>query len=126
MRSVITASVILILIIITITAANIYATVTAENVVRDIDSLKAAIESSDWKKSTLCYGEMQKYWDKNKPLFEVLFEHDEIDLVQTSFVRLEKMIKLAMYKEALIEATVVKMLMEHLPRRDCLTPSNVF
>ena len=126
MRSVIVALAILITIIIMIVTANIYAAVSGEKILNNIIELETAIETADWERAAMYCDEVEKLWKKSMPKYEVMYEHEEIHLLQTSFARLRKKIELEMQNEAIIEVSVAKMFMEHLPKKDRLTLNNVF
>ena len=126
MRSVIISCVILILIIITIVSSMIITNNITQNIANSIIPLEKALKEGDAQKTLTAFDATNKLWNKNMSIYEMLYEHDEMDLIQTSFSRLEACIKIDDFDQAQIELSQIKSMLKHLPAKDKLTPNNLF
>lgn len=125
MRSVIISIVIFIIILLLIFLSMFYVSHQSKETSEILEQLKTSVESGDWTSAINQNEALKAKWDKDKGFLALLFDHIELDNIQISFSRLDEYIYCKDTLTSLSEISVVKMLIEHLPKRGALTLDNL-
>ena len=125
MRSVIISIVLFIVILLLIFLSMFYVSHQSKETSEILEQLKTSVENGDWASAIDQNEVLKSKWDKDKGILAFLFDHIELDNIQISFSRLDEYINCKDTLTSLSEISVVKMLIEHLPKRDSLTLDNL-
>lgn len=99
---------------------------TSDKLIQNIKSTDSLIEKSTWKEADNSFNEILKDWKSTKRTWAILIDHQEIDKIDDSIVKLGENIKLQQMNEALVESATLKRLVKHIPLKDMLTIGNIF
>lgn len=125
MRAVITATAIFILIIILVMGSMYCVANSAQHITAILPEVERALYNDDWETAREKFQQAEEHIEKSKKLYEMLFEHDEVDAVQESRYKAASYLMLKNKEEALVELAQLDMLVKHLPAKDKITISNI-
>ncbi len=125
MRSVIISIVLFIVILLLIFLSMFYVSHQSRETSEILEQLKTSVKNGDWAAANVQNEVLKAKWDKDKSILAFLFDHFELDTIQISFSRLDEYVNCKDTLTSLSEISVVKMLIEHLPKRDSLTLDNL-
>lgn len=125
MRSVIISIVIFIVILLLVFLSMFYVSHQSRETSEILEQLKTSVENGDWESANVQNEALKAKWEGDKGILAFLFDHFELDTIQISFSRLDEYINCKDTLTSLSEISVVKMLIEHLPKRDSLTLDNL-
>lgn len=99
-------------------ALNNYYQNFSESLSSKLNSLQNSIDNKNWGNAAFHFDKIKSEWDQNKNTWAMLIDHQEIDNIEISVVRLEKYIKSASFSEALSESSVLMMYIKHIPNKE--------
>lgn len=101
---------------------------TADTLVSKLEELKNGIEQSKMSekemkvKSDEIYGE----WEKINEKWSVIVLHDEIDLIETSLIRMKSKIKTENFEESMEDLDTSIFLVKHIKEKEKTSLKNIF
>lgn len=126
MRSIITAGVLLILIIITVVGTTMYTNRLSEDLLGMLDELEDTAEQEDWQGAADIQSRIRQRWDESEQAASMLFEHNVLQSIETSFARMDGAISEGESIEVLLELCGTKYMLEMLQKRLECSWENIF
>lgn len=105
---------------------HIYVTDATEKLASNLDKINEALTVEDFSAALDGAQSFKENWEKEKPLFETLFEHEEVDLISASTVRLLQMCAQDNKSEALAETAETLYYIHHIHDIDSVKWENIF
>lgn len=99
---------------------------TAMSISQSIEALPEKIENEKWDTATDDLNKASNSWSSVKGIWAVLINHDEIDKIDMSLVRLRSFVQYNDTEEAMAEYNTLKMLVEHIPENQRFSLVNIF
>lgn len=105
-----------------------YLTNTADTLVSKLENLKTDLESENTNKQSLeeqsdeIYGE----WEDINEKWSVVVLHDEIDLIETSLIRMKSKIKTGSLEESMEDLDTSIFLLKHIKEKEKTSLKNIF
>ncbi|MDI6600597.1 MAG: DUF4363 family protein [Thermoanaerobacteraceae bacterium] len=99
---------------------------TAMSISQNIEALPEKIENEKWDTATDDLNKASNNWSSVKGIWAVLINHDEIDKIDMSLVRLRSFVQYNDTEEAMAEYNTLKMLVEHIPENQRFSLVNIF
>ncbi len=122
----ITIAVLLILILGGAIWQHIYITGATEKLTEELSLVSESLKSEDYDKALKTAETFAENWEKEKHLYETLFEHEEIDMISE---RTQRMVELCYAKdqgEALAETAATLYYIRHIHQIDSIKWENIF
>lgn len=91
-----------------------------------IDRVLKSTENDDWTSAKEETEELSKKWRSVMGLWSALIDHDEIDNIDVTLLRLKSLINSRDKATALCEATALKKYIGHIPEKEKLNIENLF
>ncbi|MDD3766780.1 MAG: DUF4363 family protein [Eubacteriales bacterium] len=126
MKSVIIASLILIVIIVTIFLVNFYTNSAIEELNRAFDLVDKAVGEENWEEAAACFDGFLALWDKKKTVFFITHHHNHVDVVEESIPLIKVFLETKDLPRYLSEAATLKSEFEHLRDADKIFTHNLF
>ncbi len=105
---------------------HIYVTGATEKLASDLDKVNEALIAEDFSAAIIAAQTFKENWEKEKHLFETLFEHEEVDLISASSARLQQMCAQGNKSEALAETAETLYFIRHIHEIDSVKWENIF
>ena len=105
---------------------HIYVTGATEKLASDLEKVNEALIADDILAAIDAVQTFKENWEKEKQLFETLFEHEEVDLISASSARLQQMCAEGNKSEAIAETAVTLYYIHHIHDIDSVTWENIF
>ncbi|MGI5849182.1 MAG: DUF4363 family protein [Christensenellales bacterium] len=105
---------------------NIYVSHATSQLIDDIMQVKDTLESDDYTGALFAADTFYANWEKEKRLFEALFEHNEVDIISSTANSLLSYCQSGDKANALAEAASVLFYIEHIRDIDCIGWENIF
>ncbi|MBQ2916781.1 MAG: DUF4363 family protein [Clostridia bacterium] len=105
-----------------------YLTNTADTLVSKLENLKTDLESENTNQQRLegqsdeIYGE----WEEINEKWSVVVLHDEIDLIETSLIRMKSKIKTGSLEESMEDLDTSIFLLKHIKEKEKTSLKNIF
>lgn len=99
---------------------------TAMSISQSIEALPEKIENEKWDTATDDLNKASNRWSSVKGIWAVLINHDEIDKIDMSLVRLRSFVQYNDTEEAMAEYNTLKMLVKHIPENQRFSLVNIF
>lgn len=99
---------------------------TSGEVTRRIEELSAYVQSGQWDDARREARALTDTWRKTQKIWGLVMDHHEIDALDTSIVRMVRLIHLEEKADALAEAAVAYRMAKHIPEREVPGIGNVF
>ena len=126
MRSVIIAGVLLIIIVGMVIFGGSYTKETTLFFNEQLDALQNAVEQGRWDEAHRIAQKLNAAWEEHRSYLAMLFSHQELDQIESAFVRLEQYAKGGAEMDVLAELSVAQTLVKHLPVKYRITIENLF
>ncbi len=84
------------------------------------------IQSHNWKQSLIILKSIENSWKKTKPFWAVLTNHKEMDLIEEALIKTIKAVSCKSYTDALINLSVLRDFINHIPEKERFSIVNVF
>lgn len=128
MKETIIIIVILIIIISSAIYTQIFLNSTADVLVSKLEELKNGIEQSEMseKEMELKSDEIYGNWEKINEKWSVIVLHDEIDLIETSLIRMKSKIKTENFEESMEDLDTSIFLVKHIKEKEKTSLKNIF
>jgi hypothetical protein len=122
----ITLAILLLLVVGGAVLQNIYIKGTTEKLIDSLKSVETALGEGDLSEASAAADEFGTEWEKEKKLFEALFEHDEVDIISASVKSLQSYCRTGARDEALACVSETIFYIEHIKEIDTLGWENIF
>lgn len=99
---------------------------TSTEIIRSLDNVENAVMEENWHKARLGVNNLKKKWQANKPFWELLVEHTEIDNIDVSLVHINSYLMVEKKGEVLAEISGLRLFLKHIPENELLNLENIF
>ncbi len=122
----ITTAVLLLLLIGGALWQNIYINRATERTRMLLKPVVAALHEESWEKALASAKALDLSWNKEKRIYGAIIDHEELDLISATTVRLISFCKIQNLEGALSEAAAFDYYIEHLKEIDSVRWENIF
>ena len=126
MRTILTIVIIVILLLGGSLASYRYIETTTQAIGAQFETVEQSISTQKWEGAQNKLNIAQQDWEKAKPWWTVILEHQEIDNIDISMKRLEKYIETQDISLSLGEMSVLKLIVNHIQDTEKFTFGNIF
>ncbi len=126
MKTVIITGILFIIIIISIIFSASYTVLSTEELDTVMIQLSDTLEKENWAECEQIFEALNIKWSKSKKFLAILFEHNELEDIDTSLAYLNSYILLKDKNNAIPELNVLKLSILHLRRTDKIKLENLF
>ncbi|MBZ4687534.1 MAG: hypothetical protein PWQ96_913 [Clostridia bacterium] len=102
-----------------------FLTETTKDITSNFDNVYTAINNENWKLAQQQIAHSEKLWNKHKKWWTVFIDHQEIDNIDMSFVRIGEYIKYHNKALSSGELVVLKQSFEHIPEKEVVNLKNI-
>ena len=101
---------------------------TSDLLVDDLKEIKQNIENKDLDEKELAKKaeEMYEKWEKTNAKWSIIILHDEIDLIETSLIKMKAFIKTGEIEECMAELDTSIFLLNHIKEKEKTSLKNIF
>lgn len=101
---------------------------TSDLLVDDLKEIKKNIENNDFNEKELAKKteEMYEKWEKTNAKWSIIILHDEIDLIETSLIKMKAFIKTGEIEECMAELDTSIFLLNHIKEKEKTSLKNIF
>ena len=99
---------------------------TADQFNQQLDEVELNLNAGDWDQSLLSLKKVRKNWEKVKPYWAILTNHKEIDLIEESLIKTLRAASCKSSTDALINLSILRHSIKHIPEKERLSLENVF
>lgn len=99
---------------------------TADQLNQQLGEVELKLNTGDWDQSLLRLKKVRKSWEKVKPYWAILTNHEEMDLIEESLTKTIQAASCKSYADALIYLGVLRDSIKHIPEKERLSLENVF
>lgn len=105
-----------------------YLNKTSNLIVTDLEDIKKNIENKDLSNDELIKKAEETYqkWEKTNEKWSVIILHDEIDLIETSLIKMKAEIKSGEIEDAMAEIETSIFLLNHIKEKEKTSLKNIF
>lgn len=105
-----------------------YLNKSSDLLVAELDDIKRSIENNELKNEELIKKteEIYKKWEKTNEKWSVIILHDEIDLIETSLIKMKAEIKSGEIEDAMAEIETSIFLLNHIKEKEKTSLKNIF
>jgi predicted Holliday junction resolvase-like endonuclease len=105
---------------------HIYISGATDKLASQLDKINDALNTEDFSTALNRAQTFKENWEKEKHLFETLFEHEEVDLISASTARLQQLCAESNKSEALAETAETLYYIKHIHEIDSVKWENIF
>ena len=98
----------------------------ADTMAQKLEKLTEDVSQENWERAAENLKQINQSWKPVRSTWQALIDHTEVDRIDESFARIEKMISVKEQKDCLVELTVLKQCFLHIPEKEKLNLSNIF
>lgn len=101
---------------------------TSDLLVDDLKEIKQNIENKDLDEKELAKKaeEMYEKWEKINAKWSIIVLHDEIDLIETSLIKMKAFVKAEEIEECMAELDTSIFLLNHIKEKEKTSLKNIF
>jgi hypothetical protein len=97
-----------------------------EKLTRKLDAVQSALASDDASSAIDAADAFCTTWEKEKNLYQMLFEHDEVDVISATAKSIDSYCRSEDTAHALAEIATIRYYIEHIKEIDSLSWENIF
>ncbi|AFM01048.1 MULTISPECIES: DUF4363 family protein [Desulfitobacterium] len=105
---------------------NHYVSESTDIMVEKLVNVEEQIRTKSWSNADQEIGKFSQEWSETKKLWSILIDHQEIDEIDLSLIRLEQYIKENEMVLSLGEVCALRMLINHIADKGMITLQNIF
>ena len=90
-----------------------------------VEQILTAADREDWQSCRNQLDCFLNHWETAKKWFAVFIHHEEMDFINEALYEIEMYIRYEKQAETAAKANVLKILLEHIPENERLTPENI-
>lgn len=99
---------------------------TAQDMAKHLEVVEGAVLTEDWDLASNEMEIAQRKWDNVKKRWQMLIDHQEIDNIESTLVRVQSWIDLEGRDDCLTELATLKLFVLHIPEREAFRLTNIF
>ena len=99
---------------------------TADRLNQQLGEIELELIARDWKQTLLKLNTFQQNWEKVKPYWAILTNHNEMDLVEEALIKTIRATLCRSYNDAMINLGSLQDGIKHIPERERFSFVNVF
>lgn len=99
---------------------------TAHDIANHLSLLEDAISKEDWQAAAKEMTTVQYEWDHTKRRWQILIDHQEIDNIDSTLVKVKSWVDQESKEECMAELATLKLFVLHIPEREALRITNIF
>lgn len=105
-----------------------YLNKSSDLLIADLDYIKGSIENKDINNEEVIKKteEMYKKWEETNTKWSVIILHDEIDLIETSLIKMKAEIRTGEIEDAIAEIETAIFLLNHIKEKEKTNLKNIF
>lgn len=84
------------------------------------------LENNNWEPALMKLKSLENAWAKTKPIWAVLINHKEMDLIEETLNKTIKAVFCKSYTDALINLSVLRDFIRHIPEKERFSMVNIF
>ncbi|MBR5227983.1 MAG: DUF4363 family protein [Clostridia bacterium] len=105
---------------------NTYLDRSGENLKNITEEIILCIEKENYSMLNNKINKLEENWEKDKSIWDVLTEHDDVEEVESSIASLKAYAKIQIKSESLNECFILKQRIEHILENEKVSLSNIF
>lgn len=125
MKSIIIILVILVFLFVSSYLMSDYIIKSSKIVDSELIKLDSVVRSKDWNAASYNLVSTENKWKDIKDKWALLVDHQEIDNIDLSMSKMKEFVKGRNLTDSLAEISSLKLLFEHIPKRDSLSWVNI-
>lgn len=98
---------------------------TANDLVNDFGGLEEAIATGNWAAAGHDVEKLARKWNEHKDWWAIVIDHQEIDNIEMSLVRIGQYIRMQDPALAAGELAVLKQMLKHIPEKERVNLKNI-
>ncbi len=98
----------------------------ADELQSSLEQLEQKIEKEEWEKAELETEKLKRRWSKADAWWTPLMDHQEIDILSQSIVRIDRLVDMRRQEEALIEISVGRAMVQSIYEMQRPDIKNIF
>ncbi|NMA95696.1 MAG: DUF4363 family protein [Clostridiales bacterium] len=98
---------------------------TANDIVSVLNLIEDAVVQGDWDTAIENIESIEDDWEHTKKIWQVLIDHNEIDNIDSTFVKVKSWIALESMEDCITELATLKLFVLHVPERKALRITNI-
>lgn len=102
-----------------------FLTVSAHSIDQELKLLEHSIRTGKWNEAKAQLGVVEGRWDSIKDKWAMVLDHQEIDNIELSLVRMGVYVDKSDPVQSLAEISALVMLFEHIPEKEALSWKNI-
>jgi hypothetical protein len=99
---------------------------SADLLSRELTGVEPELQSLNWDQALNKLDSFAKAWGKTKPLWAVLTNHNEMDLIEETLIKTTQAISSKSYSDALINLGILRNFIKHIPDKERFSIVNIF
>lgn len=103
-----------------------YTTKTAGDITENLTELKEDIESNDTNSTQKKLKQLDEKWDEKHDKLAYYIEHDEIEKIDTAFIKVKSFVENDDIPSAVAELETSKFVLEHIEKKYKFNLQNIF
>lgn len=98
---------------------------TADIITADIDNIYEKVDNNNWEAAYSELSEVKNYWNRHKTWWPWIVDNREIDVVDSSFIKVEQYVKYQKQGLASSELLVLKHSIKDIPQKHVICLENI-
>ena len=98
----------------------------ADKMSLQLEKLETNVEHKNWEKAESHVKQIDRAWKPIRFTWQILIDHAEVDRIDESLVRAKKSIFLKEQSDSLVEISVLRQMLLHLPEKERPHIENIF
>ncbi|RQD71664.1 MAG: DUF4363 family protein [Tindallia sp. MSAO_Bac2] len=94
--------------------------------IKALNDLQEVIEDEDWEKVSFQVEELMDCWNRADIWWTPLMDHQEIDMLNLSVIRVSKLAQMEKKEESLVEITIARVMVENIQELQQPVLRNIF
>lgn len=97
----------------------------ADGLTTTLEQIEETVKTEEWDKASRKAEVLRKKWDRADAWWAPLMDHQEIDMLDQSIVKVARMVEVQCKEDVLIEVGVAKTLVKHISELQRLDIKNI-
>ncbi len=91
-----------------------------------IDGVMENVKAQSWGQAENKLNQLNNSWEEVKHIWSALIDHQEIDNIDVTLSRLQKLVETRDVSSSVSEAAALKKFIDHIPEKESLNMDNIF
>ncbi|MDD5018021.1 MAG: DUF4363 family protein [Eubacteriales bacterium] len=105
---------------------NIYVSKATAELTGDLEKITSALNAGNHQSAVSAADTFSANWEKEKPVFEALFEHDEVDIISATAKSIQSLCISNETADALSEIAAASYYIDHIMEINSIRLENIF